>query len=249
MLKDIQKISIVIPVYNESDRIDKPLVQLQKYFSQFDYNYEIIFVDDGSSDDTCRKIADFIKTNQLNNFKLLKQPENKGKGAAVKLGMLNAANDSDLYFFMDADLSTPLKEIENFITYYCANHTDVLIGSRSLPNSKVVVHQKFYREMMGKIFNKILKMLIFTRFIDTQCGFKMFSAKVKNLIFGKVKVERFAFDAEIVFLAQKYNIRISDLPVTWINKENSRVRIVKDSLNMVFDLLKLRYNWIAGKYK
>ncbi|HPP87657.1 MAG TPA: glycosyltransferase family 2 protein [bacterium] len=243
------QISIVIPVYNETQRIDNSLFELKDYFSNFKYDYEIIFVDDGSSDNTAEKLEKFINNNLLKKFKLLKLPKNCGKGAAVKHGMLNAMDNSDLYFFMDADLSTPLSEINKFIEYYETHKTDILIGSRSLADSNVVVHQKIYRELMGKIFNKILKILIFTEFIDTQCGFKLFSPRARKKIFKNLKIQRFAFDVEIVFLAKKYNISIEELPVTWVNKENSRVHIIKDSFNMLCDVIKLQINWLLGKYE
>jgi dolichyl-phosphate beta-glucosyltransferase len=248
--KKLNKISFIIPLYNEEKRLNKSLETLYDFFSKFNYDYEIIFVDDGSSDNSYTTILDFIKKNKLHNYKIYKIKKNFGKGYAVKYGILNCDKNSDLYFFMDTDLSTPLNEINRFINYYNKNNNiNILIGSRGLTESKIVKRQVFYRMFMGKIFNKLLKVIVGTKFTDTQCGFKMFDKSSKNMIFPKLKINRFAFDAEIIYLADKFKLIVKDLPVTWINSENSKVNIIKDSYKMLKDLFKIKYYWYSGKYE
>lgn len=245
---NISKISFVIPVYNEQMRILKTLEELIIFFNKFEYEYEIIFVNDGSTDDTSEIISKYIKEKSLNNYKLLNFTINRGKGAAVKFGMLNTSPNSNLFFFMDADLSTPLQEINNFINYYQETETDIIIGSRSLTDSRVLKRQQFYREWMGKTFNKLVKLIIFTKFVDTQCGFKLFTKKSKEKIFNLLRIARFSFDVEIVYLAKIFEFSIIDKPVIWINDERSRVNIFSDSIQMLIDIFKIRWYRITGKY-
>jgi len=236
----ISKISYIIPVFNEAQRISKSLELLKNNFAFANYKYEIIFVDDGSIDATKSIITDFINSNQLEFFRIIGYQKNKGKGFAVKYGMLNAADDAELFFFMDADLSTDLFEIDKFIDFYIHNDFDIIIGSRSLPNSQIRKHQSLLRESMGKFFNKIIRFIIGIKFIDTQCGFKLFNKKAKTLIFENLTINHFSFDVEIILLADKFGLKIIDLPVVWTNNSESKVNIISDSLYMLIDVIKLR---------
>ncbi|MBP7654026.1 glycosyltransferase family 2 protein [Candidatus Dependentiae bacterium] len=244
----MKKISFIIPVYNEGLRIEKTLEDLKQYFIYFSYDYEIVIVDDGSFDSTSDIIKKFMSENSSLKIRLLNLNKNAGKGAAVRFGMMNAGKNSDLYFFMDSDLSTPLFEIDKFIRKFIETGTDIIIGSRSLPESNVLKRQNTVREYMGRFFNKIVKFLICSDFIDTQCGFKMFSNKIKDKIFSKLKIDGFSFDVEIIVLSKKYNIKILDLPITWINSPLSKVNIIKDSLKMLLDVFKIKYYLFMGKY-
>ena len=235
-MKSVNKVSFIIPAYNESERIVKTLDDLNQYFKFFNYDFEVIFVNDGSSDGTENIIQKYISDNSLRKFKLLNISDNQGKGAAVKFGMLNAATDSDLYFFMDADLSTPLFEIDKFIKKYLSSEAEVLIASRSLSASNVLKRQNRLRESMGRIFNKFVKVLMRSEFIDTQCGFKMFAKTAKDKIFSKLRIKRFSFDVEILMISKKNKIEICDLPVTWINNPVSKVKIIRDSCKMFIDI-------------
>jgi dolichyl-phosphate beta-glucosyltransferase len=242
-------ISFVIPAYNEEKRINLTLKKLNIFFKEFLYNYEIIFVNDGSTDKTSNIIAAFISEHNLTNYRLENISENSGKGYAVKKGMEISSNNAELFFFMDADLSTPLEEIKKFIEFYLNNNFNILIGSRSLKKSNVIKKQNFLRQTLGKIFNKIVKLIFPTKFIDTQCGFKMFDKKSKDIIFNKTLIKGFAFDVEIIFLAKLFKLNITDLPVVWKNNELSKVHIIKDSLKMIFELIKIRINLLQKKYE
>ncbi len=245
----IKKISFIIPVYNEQTRILASLNELNAYFKTFKFEYEIIFVNDGSDDSTKDILTQYINENNLKYFKALDFTFNRGKGAAIKFGMLNASQDSTHFFFMDIDLSTPLSEIDNFIKHLTSGNEDIIIGSRSLQDSRVLKRQIFYRECMGKTFNKIVKLIIFTKFIDTQCGFKLFNKRAKEKIFRNLRIARFSFDVEIIFLAAKYGFSISEKPVIWINNELSKVNIIYDSLQMFIDIFKIRWYWFTNKYE
>jgi len=236
-----QKVSFIIPVYNEECRIAESLDALKSFFDGFAFDFEIIFVDDGSRDNTAQIIKDYIHHNNIRKFRILRLSENKGKGAAVKTGMLNADTQSFLFFFMDADLSTPLTEINSFIELFKSRGVDIIIGSRSLPQSKIVRRQNYVRQSMGKIFNAIIRLIADIHFIDTQCGFKMFNAAAKNSIFANLQTCGFSFDVEIVLLAKKLGLTIIDAPVTWINNPHSKVRILSDSIKMLIDVVKIKY--------
>jgi len=189
-----QKISIIIPAYNEESRIVSSLVSAWIYMNERQYNFELIVVDDGSKDKTVELVKQFGKA------KLIKQPKNMGKGAAVKTGMLQATGD--IRIFTDADFSTPIYEIQKILNKLSGN-ADICIGSRAIDNSMIKKHQPFYREFMGKSFNKIVQVLLFKGIKDTQCGFKGFKKEAAEKIFSNAKIKGFSFDVEILFLALK----------------------------------------------
>jgi dolichyl-phosphate beta-glucosyltransferase len=177
--------------------------------------------------------------------KLLINNPNRGKGYSVKRGMLEAKKEYAI--FMDADLATPLEELEKF-RRFTAEH-DVLIASRNLKDSNIKVTQPFYRQMLGKGFSILVRIIAVSGIKDTQCGFKMFNKKARNIIFPKQTFERFSFDVEILHIARKHSLSIKEIPVTWVNDPDSRVSPIKDSFKMFIDLLKVRLNSIKGLYK
>jgi len=235
-----QKISLVIPAYNEEKLIVSSIKNILTYMIKNKYNFEVIVVDDGSKDKTKEKVRS-IKDKHV---KLLSYKPNKGKGHAVKTGMLAAKGD--LLLFLDADLSTPIEEIEKVIpqikTY------DVVIASRALKESKIKVHQPFYRELIGKVFNKMVQLLAVWGIKDTQCGFKMFTRKAANIIFKRQRIYGWAFDVELLFIAKKYHLKIKEMPVTWINEGDSRVSPIKSSIQMFLQILRINLNNIRGYY-
>lgn len=237
-------LSIVIPAYNEELRIAKTLEQIYLYLEKQPYTYELIVVDDGSSDYTNKVVTDILK--RIESGKLLKNPVNKGKGYSVRQGVLNSSGQYVL--FSDADLSTPIAEVEKLLGYLKQGY-DIAIGSRSLQESDVRIHQPWYREYMGKSFNVLIRCIMLTDFHDTQCGFKCFRGDVARQLFALQQIQHFSFDVEVLFLATHfYHYKVKEVPVQWCNDPNTRVNAFKDSSKMFRDVLKIRYNAWAGKY-
>jgi len=235
------RLSLVIPAYNEAGRIGKTLRDCLDYFARQDYDFEIIVVDDGSRDGT----SDLVRR-EFPNVRLISYAPNRGKGYAVKQGMLAATGKYRLFY--DADGSTPISEADK-LWRPLADGADVVIGSRSSPGSHVELHQRPLREFMGRTFNRLTHILLGERFIDTQCGFKAFTAESTTQIFPRQTLDRFCFDAELLYIAGAQNLKIAEIPVRWINSPNSRVTLVADSAQMLKDLLKTRFNAIRNKYK
>jgi dolichyl-phosphate beta-glucosyltransferase len=235
------RLSLIIPAYNEAGRIGNTLRQSLDYFARQDYQFEIVVVDDGSHDGT----ADLVRR-EFQNARLISYTPNRGKGYAVKQGMLQAQGRYRLFY--DADGSTPISEVDKLWGPF-AEGADVVIGSRSSPGSQVELHQRPLREFMGRTFNRLTHALLGERFIDTQCGFKAFTAESTTRIFPRQTLDRFCFDAELLYIARAQNLRITEIPVRWINSPNSRVTLVADSARMLKDLFKIRLNAIRGKYK
>lgn len=225
-------ISIIIPAYNEELRIKSTLDKILYYTNANNsYNYEIIVVDDGSKDKTIDLVG------QYKNVVLVRQSINQGKGAAVRRGMLEAKGD--LLLFSDADLSTPIEELSKLIEKIDAgNH--IAIGSRALNNDLIREHQPFYREIMGKTFNKIVQFLVIKGIFDTQCGFKLFTKDVGKKVFGLSKIDGFSFDVEVLFLASKFNYKIAEVPVLWFNDDRSKVNPITDSIKMLKEIFKIK---------
>lgn len=234
----LKEISIVIPAYNEEKRIFRSLNKIIGFCEKRRLKYEIIVVDDGSSD----KTKETVNSVANENLVILKNETRQGKGAAVKKGVLAARYSNIL--FTDADLSTPIWELDKFIPYL--NKFDIIIGSRAIMGSQIKVHQPRYKELLGRLGNKLVKLILVKGIDDTQCGFKIFKDKCKA-IFEKQKILGWAFDFEILFLAQKKGYKIKEMPVTWINDARSKVKNI-DYLRTFWDLLKIKLNYIIGKY-
>ncbi len=226
-------LSLIIPAFNEEERIEASLNNALEFFDSKSLSYEILVVDDGSSDKTIEVVSKF----QSPQLRIIAQPQNKGKGAAVTRGMLEA--NGKIRVFSDADFSTPVAEIEKVITAMSLG-TEVFIGSRALDYSMIKKHQPAYREFMGKTFNKLVQLFLISGIKDTQCGFKGFTAKAANEIFSRMKIEGFGFDLEIIYLADKLGFHISEVPVEWYNDERSTVNPIKDSITMFFDIFKVK---------
>ncbi len=228
-------LSVVIPAYNEEKRIGASLESIANYLKKQTYSWEVLVADDGSTDGTIQVAEQKLKGLP---HTILKAATNCGKGSAVKRGMLAAVGQYRL--FTDADLSTPIEETERLLKELQSGY-DTVIGSRALLDSKVIVHQNFVRESMGRVFNGCARLLAFRGIHDSQCGFKGFHAKAAVDLFGLQKLPGFSFDVEIVYLAQKRGYRLLEIPVTWCNSEQSRVRLLRDPLLMFWDLLKIRW--------
>ena len=227
-------LSVVIPAYNEDSRIAGTLKKIRNYLDRQDYSSEIIVVSDGCTDLTDQYAAETLK--KWPNFRLLSREKNKGKGFSVKEGILNSRGR--MILFTDADLSTPIEELNNFFPQ--VYEYDVLIGSRALPDSKIQVHQSLLRENMGKIFNLFVRLSVLQGIKDTQCGFKLFHREAALDIFRRIKINGFSFDVEALYVSQKLGYSIKQLPVVWRNSQESRVHIISSSAEMFLDLFRIK---------
>lgn len=236
-------LSVIIPAYNEELRIAKSLEKIYFYLEQQPYTYEILIVDDGSTDSTVRVVNDILK--RIENGKLIQNQVNRGKGYSVRQGVLQSTGEYVL--FSDADLSTPIEEVEKLFQYL-KQGDDIAIGSRALKESDIRIHQPWYRECMGKFFNMIIRVAMLTNFHDTQCGFKCFRGEVARELFARQTIDRFSFDVEVLFLAACSDYKVKEVPIQWFNEPNTRVNALKDSSRMFWDVVKIRYNALRGKY-
>lgn len=229
------RLSFVIPLYNEEKRIEKTIREIVAFREKLPYSSEWIFVDDGSTDAT-----EQLGRQALGNsdYRWIRFERNLGKGRAVQRGILEA--EGDVIFFTDADLSTPLAEFELLLKALQEGY-DMAIGSRSIPGSRVLVHQSWLREGMGKTFNLMARALTFKQIRDSQCGFKAFHREIAHRLFPLQKIAGFSFDAEMIYLAQRAGLKVAEIPVTWLNSKASKVRMVRDSLSMLVDLFRIRW--------
>jgi dolichyl-phosphate beta-glucosyltransferase len=232
-------LSIVVPAFNEALRIDSLLAALEQRADAASARAglrlnEVLLVDDGSTDATAARIEAF--TGLRGRLRLIQLPRNEGKGAAVRTGMLAARGEVAL--MSDADLSTPLEDLPLLAAALAAG-ADVAIGSRALPDSRVLVHQPPYRELMGKAFNVALRLLTGLPYRDTQCGFKLFRLRTARALFELQRVRGFAFDAELCVLARELGLRVAEIPVRWRNNRQTRVTLFGSSLRMALDLVSI----------
>lgn len=230
------ELSIIIPAYNEEHRIGATLKRILDYFQDKRKSFEILVVDDGSIDHT-KEVVNFFLEHYPNQVKLLSNPQNRGKGYSIKKGV--EAAGGDIILFSDADLSTPIEEIEKLLPYLEKDY-DIAIGSRALPGSEIVVHQPWYRESMGKFFNLLVQALVFPGIKDTQCGFKAYRGPVAKKLFARSTIDGFSFDVEILYLAGKARYRVKEVPICWLNSPQSRVHPLRDSARMFGELWKIR---------
>ncbi len=237
------KLSVIIPAYNEEKRLPKTLQSIYEYLKQQGYEYEIIVVSDGSKDKTAQVVEE-LKL-QITNLKLIDRKKNRGKGYTVKEGMLNAQGDYRL--FMDADNSTTIDQVEKMWPWFEKGY-DIVIGSRDVKGAILDPPQPFYRRLVGEFF-KYVRMIIcdLWHLKDTQCGFKCFKKEVVETIFPKLRIERFAFDVEILLLAKMHGFKIKEIPVLWRNDPESKVKL-KSAIKMGLDLFKIRWYQLKGYY-
>ena len=229
-------LSIVVPAYNEEARIGNSLKRMLAYFDAQPYPYEILVVSDGSDDKT-EEIVQYIAA-QRAQVKLLTYADNRGKGYAVRFGMLRANGERIL--FSDADLATPIEEVEKLLAKLNEGY-DIAIGSRDVVGSELIKRQSFLREFGGKSFNKIVQLLAVPGIHDTQCGFKLFTRPSAQAIFRCAQVDHFAFDVEALYLAMRvFGYRIAEVPVRWQHVEGSKVRFARDAVRMAKTVFRIR---------
>jgi len=228
-------LSIVIPAYNEEKRLGPSLEKIRGYLAAKSYAAEIIVVDDGSTDRTA-EVAGAALEGRL-PYRVLRRDKNQGKGFSVREGVLAAAGQ--VILFTDADLSTPIEELEKFIQRLDEGF-DMVIGSRALPGCDIRVPQAAPREALGKFFNRLVRLLVMKGCLDTQCGFKVFRRGAAMDLFSRLQSRGFAFDVEILVLAGKLGYRVGEVPVIWCNSPPSRVRIFRSSWQMLRELWRIR---------
>jgi dolichyl-phosphate beta-glucosyltransferase len=230
-------ISIVVPAYNEAKRIGKSLTDLKSFFGSFGKSIEILVVIEKSTDGTVDIAKGIVGDDP--KFRVIANEVQRGKGYAVRTGMLQARGK--YVFFMDADLSTPLVEVVSFLNHFESNpEVKVIIGSRQHQQSQIIKRQHPLRQKMGQMFNVFVQFFAIKGITDTQCGFKAFRLEAIEPIFTRQTIDGFSFDVEILMIAHRLGYVIDVLPVRWINSPDSKVRIVRDSLKMFFDLMRMK---------
>lgn len=237
-------LSIIIPAYNEEKRLLSTLDKIRAYLFNQGFPYEIIIVDDGSTDGTLQMVRNFGCSD--NHVVILANERNRGKGYSVRKGMLSGRGE--YIFFTDADLSTPIEEIEKCLPYL-TNGYDVVIGSRSMHGSYITIRQPWYREKMGKTFNFIVNRVLLKGIVDTQCGFKGFKKEVVKTVFSRCTVDGFSFDVEALYLSRKFNFKIKEIPIQWENSALSKVNPIRHSLQMFRDIFRIKMKDFKGCYR
>ncbi len=234
-------LSVVVPAFNEAVRIGACVERASAYLAAQSYASELIVVSDGSTDATAQIARDAGR----NRVQVIETPHNRGKGCAVRTGVLAATGSCVL--FSDVDFSTPLHEVERFLAAI-ANGLDVVVGSRALPDSDVRVRQAWWRQSMGRSFNVMMRAVIDIEMRDTQCGFKCFRREAARAIFSRAQIDRYAFDVEVLWVAQRLGLRVGELPVIWADDRQSKVHPIRDSLRMLLDLAAIRRHDARGAY-
>lgn len=233
-------LSIVVPIFNESKRIHK-LTDFQNFINKTKFKIQLVLVNDGSTDNTLLKIKNVLKGKK---FKLVNYQVNKGKGYALKKGMLAA--EGKYILFTDLDLSTPLFEIKKFLPYLKTHH--VVIGTRKSDQAKLLARQPIIREYLGKGFTNLSRLILQLNLSDFTCGFKCFQKEAAHDIFSRVSINRWGFDAEVLFISKIKKYKIKEVPVIWQNDLQTKVKFPQDIFNSFIELIKIRTNAFQGKY-
>lgn len=236
-------LSIVIPAYNESARIENALERVLTCVADRHWNAEVLVVNDGSTDQTAAIVHKWMDAHP--NLHLIQNPGNRGKGYSVRNGLLQATGR--IVMFTDADLSSPIEEAERLFE---ALHegADVAIGSRWLDKQRQTIHQPLYRRFFGRCFNWVTRRMIGLPYKDTQCGFKAFKREAAQTIFRLQTIERWGFDPEILFIARKLRYNVVEVPVTWGHDERSRISYLRDGTKMLQEMFEIRTNSLRGRY-
>ncbi len=232
-------LSLIIPAYNEEQRLPRTLTQIQAFLSEQPYESEVLVVENGSQDRTAVVAEDFAP-----EVRLLREPK-RGKGLAVRRGMMEASGD--FRFICDADLSMPIEEVIRFLPPKLDDY-DIAIASREVPGA-VRYNEPAYRHWIGRTFNLLVRTMAVPGFQDTQCGFKCFTAEAAEALFPMQRIDGWTFDVELLYVALRLGYRVKEVPINWYYFPGSRVRIVQDSWLMLTDLFRIRRNWRRGLYR
>ena len=237
-------LSLIIPAFNEEARIGKSLNRIVRFLHSQSYSSEVIIVDDGSQDRTVELVReDFGKHPGV---RIYQQARNLGKGEAVKQGMLLASGE--YLFFSDADLSVPIETLPGFLAHL-ENHCDVTIGTRQKAGAAIEVHQPLYRELLGRTYTTLSNRLLGLQVSDFTCGFKGFRREAARDLFSRQQIKNWSFDAEILYLAQLKGYRVREIPVTWRDDRDTKVRLGRDIFMSFLELLQIRFYNSQGKYQ
>ncbi len=238
-------ISIVVPAFEEESRLGDSVRRILEYLNEQTANAELIVVDDGSADRTA-EVARISAEDSRIRSRVIRYEKNRGKGFAVKTGLLAA--EGEIALFSDADLSTPIEEMHKLIDPIIAGEYDVTFGSRALDRSLIGTHQPWRREQGGKVFNLVVRLMTGMPFWDTQCGFKAFNIAKFRPLLDVMKIDRFGFDVEFLYVARLHGLRLKEIPVRWNNDERSKVSVIRDSVRMFDEVRQIRRNARKGIY-
>jgi dolichyl-phosphate beta-glucosyltransferase len=239
-------LSVVIPAYKEGERIGQNLLEIEKFLSGKEYEYEIIVVVDGSPDNTAEVARNY--GNQVKNLRVINNEKNHGKGYVVRQGLLEAKGE--YVAFLDADGSTSITHVDKFMPEFSQGY-DVVIGSRKIEGAFIQIHQPKYREIMGEMGNWLIRIVLgLWSYPDTQCGFKMLTGKAAQEVASRMVVDRFGFDFELIALAERLGFKVKQVPVRWLNEEGSTVSLTGPNgfIQVIIDLFKTKGRFLAGKY-
>jgi len=236
--------SIVVPAYNESARLGASLDRMLTFLDEKAWDAELVVVNDGSRDDTAAIVRGYAQRDP--RVRLVENPGNRGKGFSVRNGMLHARGE--LMIFTDADLSSPIAETEKLVAAIRGG-ADVAIGSRWMRPELMTERQPVYRQIFGRMFNLVLRLVLGLRFKDTQCGLKAFSRQAAIQVFSRQRIERWGFDPELLFLAQRLQLRTVEVPVAWAHDERSKINPLLDGMKMAGEILRVRWYALTGKYR
>jgi glycosyltransferase involved in cell wall biosynthesis len=235
--------SIVIPAYNEGARLAPTLDEVLAYVRQQGWDVEVIVVNDGSTDNTAEIVRAFAAKDPL--LRLVENPGNRGKGYAVRNGMLQARGE--VVVFSDADLSSPIEEMPKLLASVAAG-ADIAMGSRWLRPELQIHRQSLHRQLFGRVFNVLNRLILGLRFKDTQCGFKAFTRRAAQMILPLQRIERWGFDPEILFLARKFGLRVDEVAVRWGHVGGTRINPLVDGARMFQEMVRIRWYDLTGKY-
>jgi glycosyltransferase involved in cell wall biosynthesis len=239
----VPALTVIVPAFNEADRIAAPLREIGAYLAAQDYGAEIVVVDDGSDDGTVEVVCD-AAAGFAPAVRVLRCEVNRGKGHALKVGFAAARGEQIL--FTDADLSTPIEGAGRMLTALNEG-ADIAIGSRKAPGAEIAKHQPWYREQMGRIFTLIVRGLI-ADVSDATCGFKAFRAEVGRDLFSRVRVFDWSFDAEVLWITRQRGYRLAEVPVHWEDRAGTKVSLLTDTLRSLRGLARIRINAARGRY-
>jgi glycosyltransferase involved in cell wall biosynthesis len=235
--------SIVIPAYNEGERLGATLEKVLGYVRAQRWDAEVIVVNDGSRDNTAELVRGFAVREP--GLRLVENPGNRGKGYSVRNGMLSARGE--VVVFSDADLSSPIEEMPKLLAALAAG-ADIAIGSRWLRAELQTRRQSLHRQLFGRLFNLLQRIILGLRFKDTQCGFKAFTRRAAQTILPLQRIEGWGFDPEILFLARKFGFRVEEVPVLWGHSGDTRIHPLVDGARMFWEMVRIRWYELTGKY-